>query len=79
MPSIVSAPTARRGEGAAIPAITQRMLAHGDELAADHAREMIARRAGQARLTELPAGHVVHHDAPTQFAAAVSALLSELD
>ncbi|WP_211349400.1 alpha/beta fold hydrolase [Micromonospora pisi] len=48
-----------------------------DELAAAHAREMIARRAGQARLAELPAGHVVHHDAQVQFAAAVSAFLSE--
>ncbi|MEV1075210.1 alpha/beta fold hydrolase [Micromonospora parva] len=49
-----------------------------DELAADHAREMIARRADQARLAELPAGHVVHHDAQAQFAAAVRAFLSEL-
>ncbi|SBT38945.1 alpha/beta fold hydrolase [Micromonospora auratinigra] len=49
-----------------------------DELAGDHAREMIARRAGQARLVELPAGHVVHHDAQAQFAAAVSAFLSGL-
>ncbi|WP_430500130.1 alpha/beta fold hydrolase [Micromonospora trifolii] len=48
-----------------------------DELAADHAREMIARRPGQARFVELPAGHVVHHDAQAQFAAAVSAFLSE--
>ncbi|MGV9763393.1 alpha/beta fold hydrolase, partial [Micromonospora tulbaghiae] len=47
-----------------------------DELAADHAREMIARRAGHARLVELPAGHVVHHDALTQFAATVRAFLS---
>ncbi|MGW4497690.1 alpha/beta fold hydrolase [Micromonospora sp. NPDC004336] len=48
-----------------------------DELAGDHAREMIARRAGRAQLVELPAGHVVHHDAPAQFAAAVGAFLSE--
>ncbi|MEU4470259.1 alpha/beta hydrolase [Micromonospora sp. NPDC023888] len=48
-----------------------------DELAATHAREMIVRRAGQAHLVELPAGHVVHHDAQAQFAAAVSAFLSE--
>lgn len=47
-----------------------------DELTAAHAREMIDRRAGQARLVELPAGHVVHHDAQAQFAAAVSAFLS---
>ncbi|MGI5523166.1 alpha/beta fold hydrolase [Micromonospora sp. CA-259024] len=50
-----------------------------DELAAGHAGEMIARRAGQARLVELPAGHVVHHDAQAQFAAAVSAFLSGHD
>ena len=48
-----------------------------DELAATHAREMIARRAGKARLVELPAGHVVHHDAPAQFAAVVTDFLSE--
>jgi pimeloyl-ACP methyl ester carboxylesterase len=47
-----------------------------DELAAGHAREMIARRAGRARLVELPAGHVVHHDAPAGFAAAVGAFLA---
>jgi pimeloyl-ACP methyl ester carboxylesterase len=50
-----------------------------DELAAGHAREMIARRAGQVRLAELPAGHVVHHDAPAQFAVAVRTFLSGLD
>ncbi|MEK8107950.1 alpha/beta hydrolase [Micromonospora sp. M12] len=50
-----------------------------DELEATHAREMIARRAGRARLVELPAGHVVHHDARAQFAAAVGAFLSESD
>ncbi|MEH0937838.1 alpha/beta fold hydrolase [Micromonospora psammae] len=50
-----------------------------DELTAAHAREMIARRAGQARLAELPAGHVVHHDARAQFAAAVSAFLAGSD
>ncbi|WP_064447556.1 alpha/beta fold hydrolase [Micromonospora sp. NBRC 110037] len=48
-----------------------------DELTAGHAREMIARRAGHARLAELPAGHVVHHDAQTQFAATVRAFLSD--
>ncbi|MGW6405479.1 alpha/beta fold hydrolase [Streptomyces sp. NPDC055134] len=49
-----------------------------DELAADHARDMVARRAGQARLVEFPAGHVVHHDAPVEFAEAVSSFLSEV-
>ncbi|MFE7240114.1 alpha/beta fold hydrolase [Streptomyces sp. NPDC057580] len=48
-----------------------------DELAADHARNMVARRGGLARLVELAAGHVVHHDAPEQFAATVTAFLSE--
>lgn len=47
-------------------------------LAQDHAREMIARRAGQAQLAELPAGHVVHRDAPDQFAATVRTFLSQL-
>ncbi|WP_189856774.1 alpha/beta fold hydrolase [Streptomyces poonensis] len=47
-----------------------------DELAAGHARDMIARRAGAARLVELAAGHVVHHDAPAGFTAAVTAFLS---
>ncbi|MFF1506079.1 alpha/beta fold hydrolase [Streptomyces sp. NPDC058326] len=47
-----------------------------DELAADHAREMIARHAGDARLTEIAAGHVVHHDAPERFAAAVADFLT---
>ncbi|MFE7121914.1 alpha/beta fold hydrolase [Streptomyces sp. NPDC057654] len=48
-------------------------------LAHDHAREMIARRAaGQARLAELPAGHVVHCDAPERFAAAVRSFLTQL-
>ncbi|MFJ6053068.1 alpha/beta fold hydrolase [Streptomyces sp. NPDC092307] len=48
-----------------------------DELDAAHAREMITRRAdGRARLVELPAGHVVHHDAPARFAAAVEEFLS---
>ncbi|MGC4748012.1 alpha/beta fold hydrolase [Micromonospora sp. DT201] len=46
-----------------------------DGLTADHAREMIARHTGQAHLVELPAGHVVHHDAPVQFAATVRAFL----
>ncbi|MEX2981257.1 alpha/beta fold hydrolase [Streptomyces sp. C36] len=44
----------------------------------DHAREMIARRVGRAQLVELPAGHVVHCDAPDQFAAAVRTFLSQL-
>ncbi|NYH45179.1 pimeloyl-ACP methyl ester carboxylesterase [Micromonospora jinlongensis] len=48
-----------------------------DELTAAHAREMTTRRAGRARLAELPAGHVVHHDAQAQFAVAVSGFLSE--
>ncbi|WP_232265665.1 alpha/beta fold hydrolase [Streptomyces pactum] len=48
-----------------------------DELTAGHAAEMIARRAGRARLVELPAGHVVHHDAPDRFAAAVEDFLSD--
>ncbi|OKI16434.1 hydrolase [Streptomyces sp. CB03911] len=47
-----------------------------DELAADHARAMVARRHGQAELVELPAGHVVHHDAPAEFADAVSDFLA---
>ncbi|MGW3787096.1 alpha/beta fold hydrolase [Micromonospora chokoriensis] len=50
-----------------------------DELAADHAREMIARRPGSAQLVELPAGHVVHHDAQAQFAAAVGAFLLDTE
>ncbi|MFD0417927.1 alpha/beta fold hydrolase [Streptomyces sp. NPDC127108] len=45
-------------------------------LAQDHAQEMIARRAGGAQLAEVPAGHVVHHDAPDRFAAAVRTFLS---
>ncbi|MGW8981284.1 alpha/beta fold hydrolase [Streptomyces parvus] len=48
-----------------------------DELAAAHAGEMITRRAGKARLAELSAGHVVHHDAPAQFAVAVEDFLSD--
>ncbi|PAU45090.1 alpha/beta hydrolase [Streptomyces albireticuli] len=47
-------------------------------LAQDHAREMVARRAGQARLVEIPAGHVVQYDAPDAFAAAVRTFLSQL-
>lgn len=47
-----------------------------DELSADHANEMAARRAGRVRLAELPAGHVVHHDAPAQFAETVIGFLS---
>ncbi|SPE47623.1 Tropinesterase [Streptomyces netropsis] len=54
------------------------LLVHGtrsDELAAGHAREMVARRAGVIRRVELSAGHVVHHDAPDAFADAVTAFL----
>jgi hypothetical protein len=29
--------------------------------------DMVTRRTGMARLATLPAGHVVHHDAPEQF------------
>ncbi len=47
-------------------------------LTQDHAREMIARRTGRARLVELPAGHVVHQDAPAPFAAAVRTFLTHL-
>ena len=47
-----------------------------DELTADHARNMVARRSGPARLVELKTGHVVHHDAPDQLAAAVTTFLS---
>lgn len=56
------------------------LLVHGtesDELTADHARDMVARRGRRTRLVELPAGHVVHHDAPERFAAEVGAFLSE--
>lgn len=48
-----------------------------DELTAAHARTMTALRDGRARLVELTAGHVVHHDAPERFAATVTAFLSE--
>ncbi|GLX37854.1 hypothetical protein Sros01_39270 [Streptomyces roseochromogenus] len=48
-----------------------------DELTADHARDMVARGGRRTRLVELPAGHVVHHDAPERFAAEVMAFLSE--
>jgi len=54
------------------------LLVHGsrsDELSADHARDMVARRGGAVRRVELPAGHVVHHDAPTLFADAVADFL----
>ncbi|MCF3182590.1 alpha/beta hydrolase [Streptomyces polychromogenes] len=56
------------------------LLVHGtrsDELAAEHAEDMAVRCAGRVRLAELPAGHVVHHDVPAQFADAVTAFLSE--
>ncbi|MFJ4188146.1 alpha/beta fold hydrolase [Kitasatospora sp. NPDC089509] len=48
-----------------------------DELAADHAQDMVAGLGLRARLVEPEAGHVVHHDAPEQFAAEVTAFLSE--
>ncbi|MER5636170.1 alpha/beta hydrolase [Kitasatospora sp. NPDC002227] len=51
---------------------------HSDVLTAGHAHEMTARRDGGARLVELEAGHVVHHDAPARFAAAVTDFLSEV-
>lgn len=47
-------------------------------LAEDHAREMIARGSGRARLAEVPGGHVVHCDAPDRFAATVRTFLSQL-
>jgi pimeloyl-ACP methyl ester carboxylesterase len=46
-----------------------------DELAADHAQDMVARRTGIIRRVELPAGHVAHHDVPNRFAGAVAAFL----
>ncbi|WP_107470649.1 alpha/beta fold hydrolase [Streptomyces sp. ERV7] len=67
------------GDWEAVPCPT--LLIRGRDsvvLASDHAREMIARRAGQAELVELPAGHVVHCDAPDEFAAAVRTFLSQL-
>jgi pimeloyl-ACP methyl ester carboxylesterase len=45
-----------------------------DELSAAEAGRMTAARPG-VRLVELPAGHVVHHDAPEAFAAAVGEFL----
>lgn len=57
------------------------LLVHGidsDELTSDHAKAMAA-RGRQARLVELPTGHVAHHDAPEQFATEVAAFLSEAD
>ncbi|MCX5214635.1 alpha/beta hydrolase [Kitasatospora sp. NBC_00240] len=47
-----------------------------DELAADHARAMVAGRAELVELVELPTGHVVHHDAPAGFADAVRSFLA---
>ncbi|MEV0278772.1 alpha/beta hydrolase [Streptomyces sp. NPDC050610] len=52
--------------------------ADSEVLARDHAREMIARGAGRVQLAELSAGHVVHRDAPDQFADTVRAFLSQL-
>ncbi|MER6098465.1 alpha/beta hydrolase [Streptomyces sp. NPDC001728] len=57
------------------------LLVHGtesDELTGDHARTMVARRGRGARLVEMTAGHVVHHDAPERFATEVAAFLAEL-
>ncbi|MFH7598758.1 hypothetical protein WDV06_27230 [Streptomyces racemochromogenes] len=48
-----------------------------DEPAAGHARHVAARRGAGARLVELTAGHVVHHDAPSRSAAEVDRFLSE--
>ncbi len=48
---------------------------HSDELAPEHAEDMAARRPDGIRRVELPAGHVVHHDVPDRFAAAVTAFL----
>ncbi|RKT02237.1 pimeloyl-ACP methyl ester carboxylesterase [Streptomyces sp. 3211.6] len=67
-----------RADWTAVPCPT--LLVRGtesDELTAGHARTMVALREGRARLVELAAGHVVHHDAPEQFAAAVTAFLAE--
>ncbi|MEV4762002.1 alpha/beta hydrolase [Micromonospora chokoriensis] len=58
------------------------ILIHGtrsDELTAAHAREMITRRDDRATLVELPAGHVVHHDAQAEFAAVVGAFLLDTE
>lgn len=58
------------------------LLVHGtasDELATGHARDMVARRGRQARLVELPTGHVAHHDAPERFADEVATFLSQPD
>lgn len=49
---------------------------HSDELAPDHAHDMVTRRAGSIRRVELPAGHVVHHDVPIPFTDAVTDFLS---
>ncbi|WP_228973077.1 alpha/beta fold hydrolase [Streptomyces sp. DH12] len=50
-----------------------------DELTAAHADEMTTRHTGVIRRVDLPAGHVVHHDAPDRFAAAVEDFLSDSD
>ncbi|MBW5485690.1 alpha/beta fold hydrolase [Streptomyces bambusae] len=48
-----------------------------DVLSAEHAREMVARRAG-VRLVELPTGHVVHAEDPEGFAGAVREFLERI-
>ncbi|MER0245469.1 alpha/beta hydrolase [Streptomyces sp. HSW2009] len=50
--------------------------AHSDVLPSPHAHAMTT-RAPNARLVELPTGHVTHHDAPERFAAVVGGFLAE--
>ncbi|WUT15992.1 alpha/beta hydrolase [Streptomyces virginiae] len=50
---------------------------HSDEITPDHAREMQARHPGLVHRVELATGHVVHHDAPDDFANAVRAFLAD--
>ncbi|WP_037604348.1 alpha/beta fold hydrolase [Streptacidiphilus rugosus] len=67
-----------RGDWTAVSCPT--LLVRGtlsDELTADQARAMVSRPGLRARLVELAAGHVVHHDAPERFAAEVAAFLAE--
>jgi pimeloyl-ACP methyl ester carboxylesterase len=45
-------------------------------LLAEHATQMVARRANTS-LVELPAGHVIHDDAPDAFAVAVAEFLAQ--
>lgn len=51
--------------------------ANSTVLSAEHARDMVAGRPW-AVLLELPAGHVIHDDAPAEFAAAVGSFLDGL-